>query len=165
MKRFFAALLGILILLSCLPAFAEGSFCARPREEDRDIVGAERGHRPVGEAADTADAEAGTGATENDVGAYRVIVSERNGDPVEGAVIQFCDDTTCAFLPTDAQGIATFGAEEQKVYEVHVLQAPEGYAGTDGIYHTLAAFSDVCIVLEKAEQSGRDQAGNGIQMP
>jgi len=96
-------------------------------------------------------------AVENDCGAYRVIVRDRNGDPVEGAVIQFCDDVTCSFQPTDASGVATFSVAEQKVYEVHVLQAPEDCIGTDDVYHTLETWSDVVIVLEKVDQAEQDQ--------
>ena len=56
----------------------------------------------------------------------------------------------CSFQPTDANGIATFNVEEQKVYDVHVLTAPEGYAPDDGTYNTLDTFSDVSIILDKA---------------
>ena len=90
------------------------------------------------------------GAVKNDAGAYRVIVSDTDGSPVAGALIQMCDDTLCAFQPTDAEGVATFAFGEGKAYEVHVLQTPEGYAGTGGVLHTLEVFSDVSIVLEKA---------------
>ena len=90
------------------------------------------------------------GAVKNDSGDYRVIVSDPEGNPVEGAVIQFCDDVTCAFQTTGADGVASFAVEQQKVYEVHVLMAPEGYAPDDGVYKTLDTYSDVNIFLEKA---------------
>ena len=102
-------------------------------------------------AGEAVDEKADTDATENESGVYRVIVNDQDGNPVEGAVIQFCDDATCSFQPTDAKGIATFNVGEQKVYDAHVLKAPEGYVGTDDIYHTLETFSDVSIVLEKAD--------------
>lgn len=102
-------------------------------------------------AGEAVDAAADTGETENDSGAYRVIVSDPNGDPVKGAVIQFCDDDVCSFQRTDAEGVAAFTVEAQKVYEVHVLKVPEGYVGADDIYHTPETFSDVGIVLEKAD--------------
>lgn len=101
----------------------------------------------AGEAVDTA---AGAGAVKNDNGEYHVIVYDMDGNPVEGAVIQLCDETTCAFQPTDANGVATFAVEVQKVYDVHVLMAPEGYAPDDGVYKTLDTYSDVNIFLEKA---------------
>ena len=90
------------------------------------------------------------GAVKNDSGEYRVIVYDLEGNPVEGAVIQLCDDVTCAFQPTDANGVAVFSVAEEKAYDVHVLMAPEGYAPDEGEYKTLETYSDVNIFLEKA---------------
>ena len=90
------------------------------------------------------------GAVKNDSGEYRVIVYDLNGNPVEGAIIQLCDDVTCAFQPTDANGVAVFSVAEEKAYDVHVLMAPEGYAPDEGVYKTLDTYSDVNIFLEKA---------------
>ena len=91
------------------------------------------------------------GAVKNDSGKYHVIVLDADSQPVEGAVIQLCDETTCSFQPTGADGVATFAVTEQKVYEVHVLMAPEGFKPDPEVYKTLDTFSDVRIVLEKAE--------------
>ena len=91
------------------------------------------------------------GATANGAGKYRVYVCDPDGNPVEGAVIQFCDDTTCAFQTTDANGLAEFSVDAEKVYEVHVLQAPEGFRQDERSYETLDSCSDVNISLEKAE--------------
>lgn len=99
-------------------------------------------------AGEAADEKTDTGVAEKESGDYRVIVSDENSAPVEGAVIQFCDEATCSFQLTDAKGIATFSVGEQKIYDVHVLKVPEGYVGTDDIYHTLETFSDISIVLE-----------------
>jgi len=101
----------------------------------------------AGETVDTANT---AGAIKNDSGEYHVIVYDMDGNPVEGAVIQLCDETTCAFQPTDANGVATFSVEAQKAYDIHVLMAPEGYAPDDGVYKTLDTYSDVNIFLEKA---------------
>ena len=84
-------------------------------------------------------------------GAFRVCVRDAGGNPVEGAYIQLCDDSTCALQTTDASGIATFSVEAEKVYEVHVLRIPEGFMQDEQIYHTSADFSDVNIVLEWAK--------------
>ena len=102
-------------------------------------------------AGEAVDLPADAGAAKNDSGAYRVVVYDGEGNPVEGVLIQFCDDVTCAFQPTDAEGVATFSVGEQKVYDVHVLAAPEDYAPDEAIYKTLDTFSDVNIFLEKAE--------------
>ena len=68
-----------------------------------------------------------------------------------GAIIQLCDETTCAFQPTNADGIATFSTEEQKVYDMHVLKVPEGYAPDQGEYKTMETYSDVSVFLKKTE--------------
>jgi hypothetical protein len=70
---------------------------------------------------------------------------------VEGVIIQFCDDTSCAIQTTNAEGVATFPVAEAKVYEVHVLKAPDAYRQDEQSYKTLADFSDVTIFLDKAE--------------
>ena len=95
------------------------------------------------------DAVTDAGAVKNDSGEYRVIVYDLNGNPVEGAVIQLCDDVTCAFQPTDANGVAVFSVAGEKAYDVHVLMVPEGYAPDEGEYKTLDTYSDVNIFLEK----------------
>lgn len=101
----------------------------------------------AGEAIETVPE---TGATANDTGTYRVVVYDTEGNPIEGVVVQFCDDTTCSFEMTDAEGVATFNDREQKVWTVHLPVAPEGYAPAEGEYKTLDTFSDVNIFLEKA---------------
>ena len=102
-------------------------------------------------AGESADAVTGTGAVSNGDNKYCVYVYDPDGNPVEGVFIQFCDDTTCAFQPTDANGRAEFSVDVEKVYEVHVLQAPEGYRQDERAYETLDSYSDVNIFLEKAE--------------
>lgn len=102
-------------------------------------------------AGESADAVTGTGAVVNGDNKYCVYVYDTDGNPVEGAVIQFCDDTTCAFQPTDANGLAEFRVDEEKVYEVHVIQAPEGFRQDERSYETLDSYCDVNIFLERAE--------------
>ena len=92
-----------------------------------------------------------TGAQANGESKYNVIVYDTDGKPVEGVVIQFCDDTSCAFQTTNAEGVATFPVAEAKVYDVHVLSAPDAYRQDEQSYKTLADFSDVTIFLDKAE--------------
>ena len=82
---------------------------------------------------------------------YDVDIVDPDGNPVEGAFVQFCDDTTCAFRPTDANGLAEFSVDAEKVYEVHVLQVPEGFRQDERSYETLDGYSDVSIFLERAE--------------
>ena len=102
-------------------------------------------------AGESADVVTGTGAVANGDNKYCVYVYDTDGNPVPGAFIQFCDDATCAFQPTDANGLAEFRVDVEKVYEVHVIQAPEGFRQDERSYETLDSYSDVNIFLEKAE--------------
>ena len=102
-------------------------------------------------AGESADAVTGTGAVANGDNKYCVYVYDTEGNPVAGAFIQFCDDATCAFQPTDANGLAEFRVDVEKVYEVHVIQAPEGFRQDERSYETLDSYCDVNIFLEKAE--------------
>lgn len=102
-------------------------------------------------AGENVEAVPDTGASVNGDNKYSVHVFDEDGNPVAGAVIQFCDDVTCTFQPTDESGLASFPVAEQKVYEVHLLKVPEGYKPDANVYNTLDTYSDVNIFLEKAE--------------
>ena len=97
------------------------------------------------------EAEPGDASTQsaNDAGVYRVIVADEDGDLVEGAVVQFCSDSTCTMGKTDENGVAEFNAEEG-IYTVHILKVPEGYQKTSEEIRTDAVYSDVHFVLKKA---------------
>ena len=47
-------------------------------------------------------------------------------------------------------GVATFSPETAKVYDVHILKVPDGYAEDETIYNTLDTWSDLSITIEKA---------------
>ena len=132
MKKLTVTLLALALALSCLSAMTEDATTALSKAgvnvELKDVL--------PDELAD---------------GAYRVVVRDTAGNPVEGAIIQLCDDATCAFQPTDAEGVAAFSVEEQKAYEVHVLAAPEGYAPDETVYQTEETFSELSITLKRAE--------------
>ena len=80
-------------------------------------------------------------------GTYRVIVTDDEG-PVEEVTIQFCDDNSCSFGETDAEGVASFD-KMYGVYEVHVLEVPDGYAEDETVYQTNATPGDIHIHLTK----------------
>ena len=92
-----------------------------------------------------------TGSTENESGVYRVVVYDTAGNPVKGVIVQLCDETTCSFQKTKADGIATFQVDAPKVYDVHVAKVPEGYQGSDEAYQTLDTYSDMDIFISKAK--------------
>ena len=82
-------------------------------------------------------------------GEYRVVVCDDEG-PVKGVVVQLCDDTTCSFQKTKADGVATFVVDAPKAYEVHVMMVPEGYEACDQVFTTPDTYSELNIVIRKA---------------
>ena len=101
-------------------------------------------------AGEEAVVETAPPVAENGEGVYRVIVADEDGEMVEGAMVQFCSDTSCMMGKTDAEGIASFEAEEGE-YTVHVLKVPEGYEGTNEEFPTLDTYCDICVTLQKTE--------------
>ena len=87
---------------------------------------------------------------ENGEGTYRVIVTDEDGQTVEGVMVQFCSDTTCMLAETDADGIASYDVEEGE-YTVHIIEVPDDYEMTNEEFPTLDTYCDVCITLQKAE--------------
>ena len=92
-----------------------------------------------------------TGSTANESGEYRVFVYDAEGNPVKGVIVQLCDESTCSFQKTKADGMAVFQVEAPKVYDVHVGKVPEGYQSSDETYKTLDIYSDMNIFISKAK--------------
>ena len=58
---------------------------------------------------------------------YTVTVKDQNGDAVEGAAVQMCDDKGCKMpAATDANGVVTFTYDPSN-YHVTIVECPEGY--------------------------------------
>lgn len=73
------------------------------------------------------DGSSGNGSTGDLApGKYSVYCMDENGDAVEGAVIQFCDDRNCITSKSNKLGMAYLDTDGG-TYEVHALKAPEGY--------------------------------------
>ncbi|MBO6133894.1 MAG: TlpA family protein disulfide reductase [Lachnospiraceae bacterium] len=92
--------------------------------------------------------EDGAAPTANGLKEYRVYVADDAGDPVEGAVIQFCDDSSCRIATTNAEGLAVL-EEKEAEYTVHVLKVPSGYKKSATEYELLKTYSDLHIQLDK----------------
>ena len=95
----------------------------------------------VGEAAPAGVSEENT---------CRVVVSDTEGNAVEGAMVQFCSDEACTLGKTDAQGVAAFEVEEGTTYTVHILKAPEGYEKNEEEFTVEDVSNPVSITLRKA---------------
>lgn len=77
---------------------------------------------------------------------YRVTVTDEDGAPVAGVMVQFCSDTACMTAVTDENGAAFF-AQGAGAYTVHILKAPEGFAPDDTEYPAPAEPGEVGITL------------------
>ena len=82
---------------------------------------------------------------------YQIVVTDEENRPLEGVVIQFCDETSCTVGVTDSEGNVVFEAPEGTEYEVHVLQVPKEYEKTDEIFKTADRYGRVEIVLKQAK--------------
>lgn len=107
-----------------------------------------------GTSAETEAEKSDTAASEDEAAVsapvvYSVTVKDENG-PVEGAVIQFCDDSSCSMETTDGEGVAKHEGPAGNTYEIHVLVAPEGYAEDETTYK-LEGTANLDITLKKAE--------------
>ena len=122
-----------------LESLLAGKEEAQPEEESAEEA-----------ATDAAEetAEVAEGSADEEAAQYTILVTDEAGAPVEGAVIQFCNADSCYLGTTDADGAAVFEQPEM-VYEVHVLQAPEGYKQTEEVFHTTDKYGKVTVVLEK----------------
>ena len=78
---------------------------------------------------------------------YVVHVVDQKGNPVQGAMVQFCTDDTCELGKTDENGVASFD-DPEGVYDVHILKVPEGYQKDDNEYRTSATYGSLEIVLQ-----------------
>ena len=80
---------------------------------------------------------------------YRVICVDESGNPVVGAAVQFCSDTSCMMGKTDESGVAVFDVDPGH-YTIHLLKPPAGYAKDSTEYEAPASFGDVTIVVKAA---------------
>ena len=93
-------------------------------------------------------AEADSSAPLGDV-AYTVRFVDQNGEPVSNVMCQVCDDTLCMVFTSDQNGVCEFTLPAY-AYEIHLLMAPEGYAGNaEEVYNVPAGGGVIEIHLEK----------------
>ena len=113
-------LLTLLMALSCLFIAcdsADGGQTTSPETTAADVTT---------EAPADAATEAPTQAPSTKV-TYTVTVKDQNGDPVEGAAVQMCDDKGCKMpAATNATGVVTFTYDPSN-YHVTIVECPDGY--------------------------------------
>ena len=107
-------------------------------------------------AETSAEAVSETSAEEKSEG-YKVIVKDENGDPVEGATVQFCSDTDCTLQETGADGIAAFDSPAGS-YTAHILMVPDGYSEDETEYSFSDDMFSLEIVLKKQDPDSEDSS-------
>ena len=117
-----ALMLAMLLALSCLlMACDSGDTTAETTAPDTDTVT----ETPSAEATETPTEDV-TQAPSGKV-TYTVTVKDQNGNPVEGAAVQMCDDKGCKMpAATNAEGIVTFTYASSN-YHVTIVECPAGY--------------------------------------
>ncbi len=81
---------------------------------------------------------------------YHVNITDEEG-PVEEVTVQMCNEESCRYGETDENGTATFEVPAGFVYDIHVVEVPDGYEEDETIYHTTEGSGDVDILLKKSE--------------
>ena len=67
---------------------------------------------------------------------YTIKVKDQKGDPVAGAVVNICTDTTCEPRTTDGNGVICYSGDMNN-YHLEVIKVPEGYdIGEDADLYT-----------------------------
>ena len=67
---------------------------------------------------------------------YTITVTDQNGEPVVGAVVNICTDTTCEPRTTDGNGVICYSGDMNN-YHLEVIKVPEGYdIGEDADLYT-----------------------------
>ena len=117
-----ALMLAMLLALSCLLMA-----CDTPAP-DTDTTAAET-EAPTEVPTETpteAPTETPTEAPSTKV-TYTVTVKDQNGNPVEGAAVQMCDDKGCKMpAATNAEGVVTFTYDPSN-YHITIVECPAGY--------------------------------------
>ena len=84
------------------------------------------------------------------VAVYHVNITDEDG-PVEEVTVQFCNEDSCRYGETDENGTVTFEVPAGYVYDIHVVEVPDGYEEDETLYHTTDGSGDVDIQLKKSE--------------
>lgn len=106
------------------------------------------GKQPAAVDVGAKDAAVDTAAVSG--GAYRVIVQDQDGNPVQGVTVQFCSEAECVLGKTDADGAASFDMPEGPGHEIHLLKVPEGFEKDGTTYSAPETYGDIVLVLNKA---------------
>jgi hypothetical protein len=119
-----ALILALLMSLSCLLMACDTP--APDATDDTTVETTAPATEAPTEAPTETPTEAPTEAPSTKV-TYTVTVKDQNGNPVEGAAVQMCDDKGCKMpAATNAEGVVTFTYDPSN-YHITIVECPEGY--------------------------------------
>lgn len=82
---------------------------------------------------------------------YTLICIDQHGNPVQGAMLQICDEETCQVLISDADGKCSFTGTPY-AWEIHVLMSPAGYtADSTNVFLAPVTGGEMTFTFTKAE--------------
>ena len=120
-------------------------------DRSRTVVWMETGSMSSAqEVKDLFDAYLGGGSAVEQA-LYKVKVTDQDGKPVPGCVLNFCTEEACAAVICDDRGVAEYRAEPY-AYRVQVLSLPEGYdyEGSDEMF-VKAAGDEMTITVTRID--------------
>lgn len=79
-----------------------------------------------GSAPESTAVSEGTDALEEGAALYYLAFVDQNGDPVEGVMVNVCDDSSCTPMKSGANGVVGF-AYPGFAYHIQVIKVPDGY--------------------------------------
>lgn len=79
---------------------------------------------------------------------YQVLVTDAQGQPLAGAMVQLCTDTLCQVLVTDASGRIDYTGAPY-AYQVHLLRAPQGFLAPAEAFTLPAQGGSLTIALAR----------------
>ena len=119
-----ALLLALVLALSCLLMACDSSTIGEDTTASDTTAPATEA--PTETPTEEQTTEAPTEAPSTKI-TYTVTVKDQDGNAVEGAAVQMCDDKGCKMpAATDANGVVTFTYDPSN-YHVTVVECPEGY--------------------------------------
>ena len=83
---------------------------------------------------------------------YTVVVTDEDGNPIAGAMVQVCNEGNCfAPVTTNEEGVAEFRLEESDEYKAKLLTNPAGYEAVETDYVHFDGETEITLTVTPVE--------------
>ena len=83
---------------------------------------------------------------------YTVIVTDEDGNPIAGAMVQVCNEGNCfAPVTTNEEGVAEFRLEESDEYKAKLMTNPAGYEAVETDYVHFDGETELTLTVKPVE--------------